>query len=120
MKILLCCGQAFYEEFSTFPMLKNAETLHLANREQICGYLSRGDPAPVAIVALDGKEGKAICQSIRYSQPKACLIWVSDQKEFEGESKNIPVTDFFWKPVPIKWLFNVIAKQMEKTEEEYA
>lgn len=62
-------------------------------------YLQKGGECSLALVAVDGAEGMNWSTYAKHQRPSLPVIWVSEQAEFEPQSRRIPVDGFLTKPV---------------------
>lgn len=64
-------------------------------------YLRMGNPLDMALVAMDGARGMNWARKVKVEKPDLPVVWISEQAEFEPQSRRISVDGFF--PNPIDW-----------------
>lgn len=62
-------------------------------------YIQQGGECSLALVAVDGAEGMNWATYAKHQRPSLPVVWVSEQAEFEPQSRRIPVDGFLVKPV---------------------
>ena len=62
-------------------------------------YLRQGNPCDLALVAVDGARGMNWARNIKSEKRSLPVVWISEQAEFEPQSRRIPTDGFFIKPV---------------------
>lgn len=62
-------------------------------------YLRLGNPLDMALVAMDGARGMNWARKVKSERPSLPVLWISEQAEFEPQSRRIQVDGFFTKPV---------------------
>lgn len=71
-------------------------------------YLQQGGECSLALVAVDGAEGMNWTTYAKHQRPSLPVVWISEQAEFEPQSRRIPVDGFLTKPVEQKHLTELI------------
>ena len=65
-----------------------------------CTYaMQRDGPYDAVVVMEDGARGMNFCMSIRGYSKDVPLLWISDQAEFEPQSRRMQADTFLVKPV---------------------
>ena len=64
-------------------------------------YLKLGNPCDMALVAVDGAMGMNWVRNVKSERPSLPVVWISEQAEFEPQSRRIPTDGFF--PKPVEW-----------------
>lgn len=62
-------------------------------------YLRLGNPLDMALVAMDGARGMNWARKVKSEKPGLPVVWISEQAEFEPQSRRIGMDGFFAKPV---------------------
>lgn len=98
MELLLCCDerqQGMADVLDCF-----GEVLYFPDSIALAEYMQKNLPCGIAVVSMDGARGMNCCNYIRCRCKTIPIIWISDQIEFEEESRRIPVDDFWVRPMP--------------------
>ena len=62
-------------------------------------YLRLGNSLDMALVAMDGARGMNWARKVKSEKPDLPVVWISEQAEFEPQSRRIRMDGFFPKPV---------------------
>ena len=69
----------------------------------------------ILVVIEDGARGMNFCMSIRGYSRDGPLLWISDQAEFEPQSRRLQVDTFLVKPVTEYQLREAVSRLLQKT-----
>ena len=93
MRIALCSYSQKEKETALLMKLgKSGPALTMAYSASM--PYSREGPADAVVIMEDGARGMNFCMSIRGYSRDVPLLWISDQAEFEPQSRRLRVDDF--------------------------
>lgn len=97
MRIALCSYSQKEKETSLLMKLGKVDRF---DNGVFCTYaMQRDGPYDAVVVMEDGAKGMNFCMSIRGYSKTIPLLWISDQAEFEPQSRRMQVESFLVKPV---------------------
>lgn len=97
MRIALCSYSQKEKETALLMKLGKVDRF---DNGVFCVYaMQRDGPYDAVVVMEDGARGMNFCMSIRGYSRDVPLLWISDQAEFEPQSRRMQVDDFWVKPV---------------------
>lgn len=98
MSLLFCCDE--WQQDVENVLNEFGQVVYFSDNTQLAEYMRKALPCSLAVVYMDGAKGMNCCNYIRRQCRSVPIIWISDQSEFEAESRRIPVDDFWVKPMP--------------------
>ena len=97
MRIALCSYSQKEKETALLMKLGKVDRF---DNGVFCVYaMQREGPYDAVVIMEDGARGMNFCMSIRGYSRDVPLLWISDQAEFEPQSRRLRVDDFWVKPV---------------------
>ena len=83
-----------------------------------CVYaMQREGPYDAVVVMEDGARGMNFCMSIRGYSRDVPLLWISDQAEFEPQSRRMQADTFLVKPVTEYQLREAVSRLLQGKRE---
>ena len=73
-------------------------------------YLRLGNSLDMALVAMDGARGMNWARKVKSEKPDLPVVWISEQAEFEPQSRRIRMDGFFSKPVDCARLEDLLTR----------
>ena len=97
MRIALCSYSQKEKETALLMKLGKVDRF---DNGVFCTYaMQRDGPYDAVVVMEDGARGMNFCMSIRGYSKDVPLLWISDQAEFEPQSRRMQADTFLVKPV---------------------
>ena len=97
MRIALCSYSQKEKETALLMKLGKVDRF---DNGVFCTYAMQWDgPYDAVVVMEDGARGMNFCMSIRGYSKDIPLLWISDQAEFEPQSRRLQADTFLVKPV---------------------
>lgn len=97
MRIALCSYSQKEKETALLMKLGKVDRF---DNGVFCTYaMQRDGPYDAVVVMEDGAKGMNFCMSIRGYSKTIPLLWISDQAEFEPQSRRMQVESFLVKPM---------------------
>ena len=97
MRIALCSYSQKEKETALLMKLGKVDRF---DNGVFCVYaMQRDGPYDAVVVMEDGARGMNFCMSIRGYSRDVPLLWISDQAEFEPQSRRMQADTFLVKPV---------------------
>ena len=98
MRIALCSYSQKEKETALLMKLGKVDRF---DNGVFCVYaMQREGPYDAVVIMEDGARGMNFCMSIRGYSRDVPLLWISDQAEFEPQSRRLRVDDFWGKQSP--------------------
>ena len=111
MRIALCSYSQKEKETALLIKLGKVDRF---DKGVFCVYaMQRDGPYGAVVVMEDGVRGMNFCMSIRGYSKDAPLLWISDQAEFEPQSRRLRVDDFWVKPVTEHQLGEAVSQLLQ-------
>ena len=122
MRIALCSYSQKEKETALLMKLGKVDRF---DNGVFCTYaMQRDGPYDAVVVMEDGARGMNFCMSIRGYSRDVPLLWISDQAEFEPQSRRMQADTFLVKPVTeyqlreaVSWLLQGKRESNESGEE---
>ena len=112
MRIALCSYSQ--KEKETALLMKQGRVDRFDNGV-FCTYaMQRDGPYDAVVVMEDGARGMNFCMSIRGYSKDVPLLWISDQAEFEPQSRRMQTDTFLVKPVTEYQLREAVSQLLQK------
>ena len=93
MRIALCSYSQKEKETALLMKLGKVDRF---DNGVFCVYaMQREGPYDAVVIMEDGARGMNFCMSIRGYSKDVPLLWISDQAEFEPQSRRLRVDDFW-------------------------
>lgn len=97
MRIALCSYSQKEKETALLMKLGKVDRF---DNGVFCTYaMQRDGPYDAVVIMEDGARGMNFCMSIRGYRKDVPLLWISDQAEFEPQSRRMQADTFLVKPV---------------------
>ena len=113
MRIALCSYSQKEKETALLMKLGKVDRF---DNGVVCTYaMQRGGAYDAVVVMEDGGRGVNFCMSIRGYSRGVPLLWISDQAEFEPQSRRLQVDTFLVKPVTEYQLREAVSRLLQKT-----
>ena len=113
MRIALCSYSQKEKETALLMKLGKVDRF---DNGVFCTYaMQRDGPYDAVVVMEDGARGMNFCMSIRGYSRDVPLLWISDQAEFEPQSRRMQADTFLVKPVTEYQLREAVSQLLQKT-----
>ncbi len=111
MRIALCSYSQKEKETALLMKLGKVDRF---DNGVFCVYaMQREGPYDAVVIMEDGGRGMNFCMSIRGYSRDVPLLWISDQAEFEPQSRRLRVDDFWVKPVTEHQLGEAVSRLLQ-------
>ena len=111
MRIALCSYSQKEKETALLMKLGKVDRF---DNGVFCVYaMQREGPYDAVVIMEDGGRGMNFCMSIRGYSKDVPLLWISDQAEFEPQSRRLRVDDFWVKPVAEHQLGEAVSRLLQ-------
>lgn len=111
MRIALCSYSQKEKETALLMKLGKVDRF---DNGVFCVYaMQREGPYDAVVIMEDGARGMNFCMSIRGYSKDVPLLWISDQAEFEPQSRRLRVDDFWVKPVAEHQLGEAVSRLLQ-------
>ena len=111
MRIALCSYSQKEKETALLMKLGKVDRF---DNGVFCVYaMQREGPYDAVVIIEDGTRGMNFCMSIRGYSRDVPLLWISDQAEFEPQSRRLQVDDFWVKPVTEHQLGEAVSRLLQ-------
>ena len=84
-----------------------------ADQSGLREYLVSGAPCHLVVSATDGALGMNFCITAHERRKGVPILWITEQKEFEPQSRRIPVDTFLVKPVEPSAVFTAAERLLQ-------
>ena len=112
MRIALCSYSQKEKETALLMKLGKVDRF---DNGVFCVYaMQRDGPYDAVVVMEDGARGMNFCMSIRGYSKDVPLLWISDQAEFEPQSRRMQADTFLVKPVTEYQLREAVSQLLQK------
>ena len=113
MRIALCSYSQKEKETALLMKLGKVDRF---DNGVFCTYaMQRDGPYDAVVVMEDGARGMNFCMSIRGYSKDVPLLWISDQAEFEPQSRRMQADTFLVKPVTEYQLREAVSQLLQET-----
>lgn len=111
MRIALCSYSQKEKETALLMKLGKVDRF---DNGVFCTYAMQWDgPYDAVVVMEDGARGMNFCMSIRGYSRDVPLLWISDQAEFEPQSRRMQADTFLVKPVTEYQLREAVSRLLQ-------
>ena len=112
MRIALCSYSQKEKETALLMKLGKVDRF---DNGVFCVYaMQREGPYDAVVIMEDGARGMNFCMSIRGYSKDVPLLWISDQAEFEPQSRRLQADTFLVKPVTEYQLREAVSQLLQK------
>ena len=113
MRIALCSYSQKEKETALLMKLGKVDRF---DNGVFCVYaMQREGPYDAVVIMEGGARGMNFCMSIRGYSRDVPLLWISDQAEFEPQSRRMQADTFLVKPVTEYQLREAVSQLLQKT-----
>ena len=116
MRIALCSYSQKEKETALLMKLGKVDRF---DNGVFCTYaMQRDGPYDAVVVMEDGARGMNFCMSIRGYSKDVPLLWISDQAEFEPQSRRMQADTFLVKEAVSQLLQKTTRRNEQREEDE--